>query len=483
MDHCKIAKYWLSRQMNNEYSYAVKYNLQGGENKWNTFYHNGVLFPPKYQKHNVPITYNNEKIVLDENAEEYATLYAKYLETDYIKNKVFNKNFWHDWKKILGKDHKIQSLENCNFKLIYDHILNENMKKKHISKESKEYAKKIEEKYTMAIMDGKQQKVSNYKMEPPGIFLGRGCNPKLGKLKYRLYPEDITLNLSKDAPIPKPTELNIITVSPTEIKVILDELTNHKWKHTSHDKSVEWLASWKDIITNKIKYVWLGAQSDLKTKNDMNKFDLARKLKKKIKTIREDNNINLKSDDIVTKQVATALYFIDKLALRVGNEKGEDEADTVGVTSLRVEHIKLSDNKTITLDFNGKDYVRYVNTIEVDEQVYNNLKEFINGKTKDTLLFDKINATDVNHYLQTFMKELTAKVFRTYNASNLFQKELNKISKKYDLPNSDQSTDSNENKINKLLDEFNIANAKVAILCNHQKNISKSFSDQLVKLK
>lgn len=37
---------------------------------------------------------------------------------------------------------------------------------------------------------------------------------------------------------------------------------------------------------------------------------------------------------------AVALYFIDKLALRAGNEKDADEAaDTVGCCSLRVEHI------------------------------------------------------------------------------------------------------------------------------------------------
>ena len=38
-----------------------------------------------------------------------------------------------------------------------------------------------------------------------------------------------------------------------------------------------------------------------------------------------------------------ATFFIDKLALRVGNEKGEDEADTVGCCSLRVEHVSVHD--------------------------------------------------------------------------------------------------------------------------------------------
>ena len=41
---------------------------------------------------------------------------------------------------------------------------------------------------------------------------------------------------------------------------------------------------------------------------------------------------------------AVAVYFIDKLALRAGNEKDADEsADTVGCCSLRVEHLSESD--------------------------------------------------------------------------------------------------------------------------------------------
>ena len=40
------------------------------------------------------------------------------------------------------------------------------------------------------------------------------------------------------------------------------------------------------------------------------------------------------------RQRATALYLIDKLALRAGGEKDADEeADTVGCCNLRVEHV------------------------------------------------------------------------------------------------------------------------------------------------
>jgi DNA topoisomerase-1 len=94
--------------------------------------------------------------------------------------------------------------------------------------------------------------------------LGRGDNPKIGKLKKRIYPEDIIINIGKDAIIP-------------------ESLPGHSWGKIIHDRHVEWLASWKDTITGKTKYVWLGAQSDFKASSDQQKFDLARKLKKKNK--------------------------------------------------------------------------------------------------------------------------------------------------------------------------------------------------------
>ena len=48
----------------------------------------------------------------------------------------------------------------------------------------------------------------------------------------------------------------------------------------------------------------------------------------------------------------------------------------------------------------------------------------MSNKKKTDEMFDLINSTDINKYLQTFMKGLTAKVFRTYNATNLFEQEL-----------------------------------------------------------
>lgn len=445
--------------------YLTKYflsNLFGGTSKkWDTLEHNGVLFPSKYEPHSVPIIYNGEQIILEPEQEEMATLYAKYIDTEYINSKIFKRNFWNDWKKILGKNNKIQNLDLCDFSLINRYILKKKEERDLLSKEEKEKNKKIKEeeekKYKIAIVNGKEQPVGNFRIEPPGIFIGRGCHPQLGSIKKRIYPEDITINIGKEAKIPEPPN-------------------GHKWGKIIHDKYVEWLASWKDNISGKMKYVWLGAHSDFKAKSDIEKFDKARKLKKNIKKIREENNKNLLSDNLKTKQIATALYFIDNFALRVGNEKSEDEADTVGVTSLRVEHIELLENNIIKLDFLGKDSVRYVNKIKVDDIIFYNIKQFIEGKNKNDDLFHLIDSNDLNNYLKKFMKGLTAKVFRTFNASNLFYKELKKISNKYD-------SYTEADKINLLLDEFNKANSKVAQLCNHQKNISKSFEDQLNKIK
>jgi len=91
------------------------------------------------------------------------------------------------------------------------------------------------------------------------------------------------------------------------------------------------------------------------------------------------------------RQHATAMYFIDKLALRAGNEKGEDEADTVGCCSLRCEHVTLEAPDNITFDFLGKDSIRYYNSVQVEPQVFKNIRIFKENKNDEDSLFDRVN--------------------------------------------------------------------------------------------
>ena len=76
------------------------------------------------------------------------------------------------------------------------------------------------------------------------------------------------------------------------------------------------------------------------------------------------------------RQRATAVYLIDQFALRAGNEKGEDEADTVGCCSLKFEHVTLKPPNKVVFDFLGKDSIRFYDQVDVDEQVFKNLKIF-----------------------------------------------------------------------------------------------------------
>ncbi len=440
-----------------------KYLLYGGGGKqWDVMIHNGPMFAPLYEPHNIPVIINGNKHQLAGLAEEYITMYARYIDTDYVKKPRFNKNFLNDWKKTLPNHIKVNNMDEVDVGDIKKYLDKIKEKKANMTKEEKDYIKeenkKVEEPYMYCVVNGGRMKVGNYKIEPPGIFLGRGDHPKLGMIKKRVNPEDVIINLSKDAPVPKPN-------------------VKGQWKQVIHNNEVVWLATWNDNISGKNKYVFTSMESIFKSKSDMEKFDLARKLKRKAQSIRANYYEDMKKNDMVARQHAVALYLIDNLALRVGGAKDTKEtADTVGVTSLRVEHINLLDNDTIKLDFLGKDSVRYCRKVKLDSVVYNCIKDFTMNKNKKTDLFDKISSNSLNNYLNSMLEGLTAKVWRTYNASSLFQKELERVN-----TNTLEKMPESE-RINYLISIFNQANTAVALLCNHQKNVSSDIDKSLDKI-
>ena len=435
----------------------------GKTKKWDTLAHNGVVFPEPYKHMKIPMLYGAQRkkkeIMLNSEAEEAAMFYAKVLHLDHVKNSVFRKNFFADWKKLLPKSTEIKNLEDCDFTNFRDYIEAQAEERKEMTKSDKTRAKesklKSEEKYMTAVVDGEKQNVGNFRVEPPGLFLGRGKHPKTGKIKKRIEPEDIIINIGEKAKIPKPPR-------------------GHEWGQVIHDHEATWLASWKENINNDTKYVWLGQDAKFKQNSDEAKFEKARTLRNNLEKIRKTNmeNIQTVTGDDKLQQVAIALWFIDNLVLRIGNEKGADEADTVGVCSLRVEHIKIHQGNEVTLDFLGKDSVRFEKTFKVPVEVYRRLKEFVKGKNKKDMLFDQIQPKDVNEYLKQFMPGLSAKVFRTANASILFEEGLSKIKKT-----------AGSDKITVLINKMNKVNADVAIMCNHKKKVSKNHDALIDKLK
>lgn len=432
-----------------------------GEVKWETLEHNGVLFPPEYEPlpKNVKLYYDGKPVTLPKEAEEVAGFFGALLESDHAKNPTFQKNFFRDFKEVLQEsggcpDADIQEFYKCDFSKIFQHFDKLREEKKALppkeKKKIKEEKEASEEKYKFCLLNGRKEQVGNFRIEPPGLFRGRGAHPKTGTLKRRVYPESITLNLGKDAPIPPPP-------------------AGHQWGDIKHDNTVTWLAMWKENIMGSVKYVRFSQNSSFKGMSDFKKFEKARELKKHVDKIRNDYRSKLKSSLMIDRQIATATYLIDVFALRAGGEKRDDEADTVGCCSLRFEHIFLKPPSTVIFDFLGKDSIRFYQEVQVDTQVFKNLKIFKKDPKKPgDDLFDRLDPSILNKYFQEFMPGLTAKVFRTYNASKTMQDQIDLI--------------PNEGTVNEKVVAFNAANREVAILCNHQRTIPKAHQAGVQKI-
>jgi len=420
--------------------------------KWKTLQHNGILFPPVYEAQGIKIKIKGETVNLNLAQEEMAYQWAKKKDTPYAQDKVFQKNFTAGFAKELGI--KKLSYEDIDFSNAYKIVDKEKDIKEMMSKEEKkslavkrkELREKLKTKYGIAIMDGKEVEVGNYMAEPPGIFIGRGEHPIRGKWKPPVTAKDVTLNLGKEAKVPE-----------------------GKWGKIIHDKDSMWLASWMDFLTQKRKYVWLADSAGLKQDRDKEKYEKAVKLAKEIDKIKDRIVKDMKNEK--KRKIATACYLIYRTAMRVGDEKDPEEADTVGATTLRKEHIKITPN-TIEFDFLGKDSVRWQETVKAeghDKQFHENLKKLVEKKKPKDDIFDGITSRHVNAYYSEIVKGLTAKVFRTYLATTVVKKYL------VEHDNMKGKT------ANEKLYHAKLANLEAAMMCNHKRTIPKTFEDSLQK--
>ncbi|KAL9582178.1 MAG: hypothetical protein Q9212_003449 [Teloschistes hypoglaucus] len=438
-----------------------------GTTKWTTLEHSGVVFPPIYEPlpKNVKMLYDGKPVSLAPDAEEVATFFGSMLNSTHnVENPTFQKNFFTDFQEILDKTGgakdrdgnmvKVKEFTNCDFKPIFEYFDAQRAEKKALPGAEKKRLKAekdaVEAPYMHCMWDGRKQKVGNFRVEPPGLFRGRGEHPKTGKVKKRVTPEQITINIGKGATVPSAPE-------------------GHKWKEVKHDQEGTWLAMWQENINGAYKYVMLAANSDVKGQSDYKKFEKARELKKHIDHIRKDYTRELKDEVMANRQRATAVYLIDRFALRAGNEKTDDEAETVGCCSLKFEHVTLKPPDKVVFDFLGKDSIRFYDEVEVDAQVFKNLKIFKKApKGEGDDIFDRLNTSSLNKHLSTYMAGLTAKVFRTYNASWTMSNLLREM----------KSTGSIPEKVK----DYNDANRKVAVLCNHKRTVTAGHGAQMERL-
>lgn len=420
--------------------------------KWKSFKHNGIYFPPEYQWKKFTIKIKGEKFQLDQKQEEMLYAWAKKINTSYVKDPVFQQNFLSDFKKLLPQKFSNITIDDIDISKIVEYQENEKNltkeEKKALATERKKLREQLKEKYGYVEIDDNKSEIANWMVEPPGIFMGRGQHPLRGKWKPRVYPEDIILNLSKDAPVP-----------------------SGNWKKIIHGNDFMWVASWEDRLTDKMKYIWPSEGSSLRQKREKEKYDKAMLIDDKLDIIRKYIHEGMVSKDEKTRQIATACYLIDRLVMRVGDEKDEDEADTVGASTLRVEHVKFNlDN--IEFDFLGKDSVRWEKEIKIsdaDQAFAKNMREFIRNKNKTDLVFHDIDSRHVNEFLSRCSKGLTAKVFRTYHATRTLVSYLKDI--------KINQTDGYYSK----LYQAKMANLQVAVTCNHKKTPPKTWEETFAR--
>ena len=433
--------------------------------KWKKLQHNGILFPPDFKSQGIKIKINGEYVDLSLIQEEMVYQWAKKKDAPkpgttekYVEDPVFQKNFISDFAKTFNGKFKNLKYTDVDFTQAYKLVDKEKEAKELMTKEEKkalalkrkEIREEMKIKYGKAIMDGQEVEVGNYMAEPPGIFMGRGEHPMRGRYKPQVTSNDVTLNLGKEAKIP-----------------------DGNWGKIVHDRDSMWIASWMDALTQKRKYVWLADTAGIKQERDQAKYDKAKNLAKEIENVKTHIVKDMQSKELKTKRIATACYLIYRTAMRVGDEKDPDEADTVGATTLRKEHIKLTGN-TIEFDFLGKDSVRWQESIPAegfDKQFHDNLKELISNKKDKQEIFDGITSRHVNAYYSTLVKGLSAKVFRTYLASSVVSKYLR-----------DHDNIKSESNMKKLF-HAKMANLDSAIMCNHKRTIPKNFEQSLQKKK
>jgi len=439
--------------------------------------HNGVYVPP-YDLKGFSIKISGHPIKLTAKSEPMAVAWVRRILSTTVPppDNVFTKNFMQEFLQQLQTENPqaeflqeftpqyLSSIDNItlnnggtqaldiDFSDIKAYILDEKAKKESLTKEEKKKlaeerkAKRqvLRDKYGYAEVDGQRLEIANWTAEPSCLFAGRGDHPQRGRWKEGPSEEDITLNLSPDAPVPEGWKGKVI------------------WEP---DKM--YVAKWVDKLTGKVKYVWFSDTAFLKQNREKEKFKKAELLGKHIGIVEKHILKNLTAKDITRRKTATVAWLILAVNMRVGDEKDPDEADTVGAITLRDEHVTIQGDE-ITFDFLGKDSVRWVKTVKAPPEVIKNLTEFKQDKTVQ-YLFEGIDSKTVSRFLSEKVPKLTAKVFRTWKCTKTLKEAL-----------ENSGVTKNDPDYKKHF-AAKLANLKVAEVANHKRKIPPTYDQRLAE--
>jgi DNA topoisomerase-1 len=427
--------------------------------------HNGILVIHPPEPHNLTIRVRGKDQTLNPLQEEMAIAWVRKLGTPYVEDSVFARNFLADFSKELHTKPSLK-LDEVDFTPVIRFVEEDRIRKQNMTGEEKkvdrEHRKgereRLKQLYGYATVDSQVMELANYMTEPSGIFMGRGQHPLRGRWKHGALESDITLNLDPRSPRPK-----------------------GDWGEITWAPDCMWIAKWTDKLTGNGKYIWLHDATPIKQEREEAKFDKALKMEAKREEIHAHIMDGLHSTDPKRREIAAACYLIDMLSLRVGDEKDPDEADTVGATTLRAEHLAFKKD-SVLFDFLGKDSVPWHKELEMSPDVYavfkelydkavervNSFKTRASSKTdgdskKVAQVFSRVRSADVNKFLGEIDPDLTAKVFRTLRATVTIRDELGGSGvKRSDMDFIKRTA-------------FKRANLEVARVMNHTKQAPKGW--------
>ena len=425
------------------------------KNKWDSIEWIGSLnFPADYD-------YQGFKVKgvgpFKEDLEEMMYHFAAKLETDYVSNPIFIKNFYDSVYPSLPED--IKGLKFPNdfmpyLKEVKSFIDRKKEQKKVLTKDEKKAAQAeklaLKEQNGFVILNGTKQPIGSFTIEPPGILITRGEDKRLGSWKFRIRPEDVAINASKGKG-PTPPD-------------------GHKWKEVIENKGALWVAHYfvkvhgfKDLP----KKILFSQCSDVSKENEQEKYEKARKIILNWEAIQSHIFKSFNSDDEKTRMIAMIVYLVQLTGCRIGNEKDTDiYADTVGISTIRKEHIILKGNK-LTLEFLGKDSVEYKNSVDIDPRASKVIKAILDCRKDDEEVFKDIKGFEATTFLREVVPGTSVKVFRTAYGTKLLCEELQKMD--FSDPTLTES---------KKLHMYDLCNLEVAKKLNHKKTPPKNFDEK-----
>ena len=349
--------------------------------------------------------------------------------------------------------------ETKEFKLLEEEIVKFNNKFKEQKKEyNKIHKKEIEkekedfkEQFGYAIVNDEKIGVSIPMTETSNPLIVRGDDERMWCWKIHTPTSKVVVNCIKS----------------DETKTKLEEMGFQ----VVSKKDVDWIFSYKiDLIGAKEypsinKSSRLCATSSNQIENVKEKYEHSFQLIQKFKDF--DNLIEeyLNSNSKHKKEIALAIFLIKNYAIRVGNERNEWQADTVGITTLRKEHIRIDGNKLI-LDFLAKDSIPYHKEDIIDERIAREFENLLKDKTSKNEIF-RLNSNELNSIIKDICPCASPKTFRSAKCCSIFCEEFNK-------QNVKSSWKDNEKK--KALIKANLI---VAEMLNHKKGVSGKSKEVL----